>query len=92
MVKRSKEKTLEESRLNTNAWRQLKKIKLLRGLTLPGEPITHVGLTTNAVSPSINIEQLKKQKKNFEQLSAGATVVNKTDGVLGLPVLVKFLA
>lgn len=40
----------------------IKKIKLLRGITLPGERITHVGLTTNAVSPSINIEQLKKQK------------------------------
>lgn len=53
---------------------QLKKIKLLRGITPPGEPITHVGLTTNAVSPSINIEKLKKTK-------------NKTlsSYVLGLP-------
>lgn len=71
----SNEKILEENRLNANTWRQLKK-NLLRGITLPGEPVTCVGLTTNAISPLVK-----------EHLSARATVVNKADTVLILLVL-----
>ena len=43
---------------------------------MPGELVTCVGLTTNAISPLVKAH-----------LSAGATVVNKADTVLVLLVL-----